>query len=61
MYDVIWLPNAAFVLMAGVVLLAALPSLCLPGRLMPADDKSAARVSLPPRVTEPFKPFGWTR
>jgi MFS family permease len=35
LYDVAWLPNAAFVLMAGVALLAVWPSLRLPGRLMP--------------------------
>ncbi len=35
LYDVTWLPNAAFVLMAGVTLLAVWPSLRLPGRLMP--------------------------
>ena len=35
LYDVTWLPNAAFVLTAGVVLLAVWPSLRLPGRLMP--------------------------
>ena len=35
LYDVTWLPNAAFVLMAGVALLAVWPSLRLPGRLMP--------------------------
>ncbi len=34
--DVTWLPNAAFVLMAGVALLAVWPSLRLPGRLMPS-------------------------
>ena len=36
LYDVTWLPNAAFVLMAGVALLAVWPSLRLPGRLMPS-------------------------
>ena len=36
LYDVTWLPNAAFVLMAGVTLLAVWPSLRLPGRLMPS-------------------------
>ena len=35
LYDVTWLPNAAFVLTAGVALLAVWPSLRLPGRLMP--------------------------
>ena len=35
LYNVTWLPNAAFVLMAGVALLAVWPSLRLPGRLMP--------------------------
>lgn len=36
LYDVTWLPNAAFVLMAGVTLLTVWPSLRLPGRLMPS-------------------------
>ena len=36
LYDVTWPPNAAFVLMAGVALLAVWPSLRLPGRLMPS-------------------------
>ena len=36
LYDVTWLPNAAFVLMAGVALVAVWPSLRLPGRLMPS-------------------------
>lgn len=35
LYDVTWLPNAAFVLTAGVALLAVWPSLRLPGQLMP--------------------------
>ena len=35
LYDVTWLHNAAFVLMAGVALLAVWPSLRLPGQLMP--------------------------
>ena len=35
LYDVTWLPNAAFALTAGVALLAVWPSLRLPGRLMP--------------------------
>ncbi len=35
LYGVTWLPNAAFVLMAGVALIAVWPSLRLPGRLMP--------------------------
>lgn len=35
LYDVSWLPNAGFVLMAGVTLLAVWPSLGLPGRLTP--------------------------
>jgi len=35
LYDVTWLPNAAFVLTAGVALLAVWPSLRLPERLMP--------------------------
>ena len=35
LYDVTWLPNAAFVLTAGVALLAVWPSLRMPGRLMP--------------------------
>jgi predicted MFS family arabinose efflux permease len=37
LYDVTWLPNAAFVLTAAVVLLAVWPSLSLPGRLVPND------------------------
>ena len=37
LYDVTWLPNAAFVLMAGVALLAVWPSLRLAGRLMPGS------------------------
>lgn len=35
LYDVTWLPNAAFVLTAGVALVAVWPSLRLPGQLMP--------------------------
>ena len=35
LYDVSWLPNAASVLMAAVKLLAVLPSLRLPQRLLP--------------------------
>lgn len=35
LYDVIWLPNAAFVLTAAVALLAVWPSLRLPGQLIP--------------------------
>ncbi len=46
LYDVTWLPNAAFVLMAGVTLLAVWPSLRLPGQLMP---KVAIAVSLTSR------------
>ncbi len=34
LYDVTWLPNAAFSLTAGVALLAVWPSLRLPGQLM---------------------------
>ena len=61
LYDVTWLPNAAFVLMAAVALLAVWPSLRLPGRLRPAGDKSAARASLPPGIAEPFAPPGKKR
>ena len=39
LYDVSWLPNAAFVLMAGVALLAVWPSLRLPERLIPGFAK----------------------
>ena len=46
LYDVTWLPNAAFVLMAGVTLLAVWPSLRLPGQLVP---KVAIAVSLTSR------------
>ena len=35
LYDVTWLPNAAFVLTAGVIALAVWPGLWLPGRLVP--------------------------
>ena len=38
LYDVTWLPNAAFMFMAGVALLAVWPSLRLPGRLMRGSD-----------------------
>lgn len=34
LYDVSWLPNAAFVMTSAMVLLAVWPSLSLPGRLM---------------------------
>ena len=37
LYDATWLPNAAFVLTAAVVLLAVWPSLSLPGRLVAND------------------------
>jgi predicted MFS family arabinose efflux permease len=37
LYDVTWLPNAAFVLTAGVIALAVWPGLWLPGRLVPRD------------------------
>ena len=49
------------VVTGGVALLAVWPSLRLPGWLRRADDKSAALVSLPHGITEPFKPFGGTR
>ncbi len=39
LYDVTWLHNAAFVLMAGVALLAVWPSLRLPGQLMPISAR----------------------
>ena len=38
LYEVTWLPNAAFVLTSVVVLLAVWPSLSLPGRLMPKNN-----------------------
>ena len=39
LYDVTWLPNAAFVLTSGVALLAVWPSLRLPGQLMPISAR----------------------
>lgn len=39
LYDVTWLPNAAFVLMAAALLLTVWPSLSLPGRLMPGSRR----------------------
>ncbi len=45
LYNVSWLPNAAFVLMAGVVLMAVWLSLWLPGRLVPKrSTTSPARI-----------------
>lgn len=37
LYDMTWLPNAAFVLTAGLIALAVAPGLWLPGRLVPQD------------------------
>ena len=45
LYDVTWLPNAAFVLMAGVALLTVWPSLRLPGRHMPDAATTLGTVS----------------
>lgn len=47
LYDVTWLPNAGFVLMAGVTMLAVWSSLALPGRLVSPIATTRRGGSLP--------------
>ena len=58
LYAVSWLPDAAFILMAGVTLLAVLVALRMPGRLLPAADNSATRARIRPKIAKPFAPKG---
>lgn len=58
LYAVSWLPDAAFILMAGVTLLAVLVALRMPGRLLPAADNSATRARIRPEIAKPFAPKG---